>query len=825
MRLLTFTLFRSATDTAGQPISLSWEDWLQQYMSHHSVRGKPTDGADEKALKRHKNGPALILGDMPPGSRHLDKLVRSTHALAIDVDGQPDEAVAKMLAVLESFEYAAWTTHRHGAESAQGRAKLRIVLPLAEPLEPVKHAEAWWGLNQLVGGLNDPTTKNIARLHFLPSTFNPAVAELTHHSGRWLTLEDLPKRLALEDLPKAAQKPEPETRSLEVFKVRKKLRADKGELKDAINALLAGESFADDPHQHDMVLTLTFKLAYLSQGLNDTDIEELFRPSLAVMQAADPTAPPMIDVINAYNGAVRKIRDSEAQQEAQRRDDKRERSLAEQIKVAAPGQGRYTDDDLKRIALANEWGAEELRDRWIIQKEGACWFLSETGDYIGPFSRFDVPVGLSKILARAPVLLVEVTRNGSKYRPPIDVVRESGTVASEIHSDMTLQRTYFDPATKVLHEAIRPVRKLDPVFDPEIDGWLKTLSGECYPKLIDWISCAADLHKLLCAIYFAGAPSSGKTLFATGIAKIWTEGSPGSILKVLSDFNDEFTRCPLVLADEEVPKNRYTSATAALRSMLSTTERTLSRKFQPTSSLRGAVRLILTANNESLLHAEISSSNDLEAIAQRFLYIEVPHTAAELLNALPKSKKEEWAKEGIAKHALWLAANHEVAEPGQRFWVEGNASEMTNRMMSDSKWNSLVCEWLVRYLLNPKPLDTKCVGMIRRGETCDGELLVNDQAVVDGWELYLKTKESPITALIGAALRAISKTSKRCNRKIPVPNSTKSKQIRYRVIDIDRLFSWADRFNVGTQADLEYSVNHEQYLNREETMKQARSPN
>jgi hypothetical protein len=115
--------------------------------------------------------------------------------------------------------------------------------------------------------------------------------------------------------------------------------------------------------------------------------------------------------------------------------------------------------------------------------------------------------------------------------------------------------------------------------------------------------------------------------------------------------------------------------------------------------------------------------------------------------------------------------------------------------------------------------------MIRRGETCDGELLVNDQAVVDGWALYLKTKESPITALIGAALRAISKTSKRCNRKIPVPNSTKSKQIRYRVIDIDRLFSWADRFNVGTQADLEYSVNHEQYLNREETMKQARSPN
>jgi hypothetical protein len=815
LRLLTFTLFRSATDTAGQPISLSWEDWLQQYMSHHSIRGTPADKTDEKALKKHKNGPALVLGEMPPGSRHVDKLVRSTHALAIDVDGQPDEVVAKMLAVLEPFEYAAWTTHRHGAESAQGRAKLRVVLPLAEPLEPVQHAGAWQGLNRLIDGINDPATKNIGRLHFLPSTFDPAVAELTHHGGRWLAFEDLPEKKTEPKASVSEQKLEPVTRSLEVFRVRKKLRADKSELKDAIAALLDGRSFENDPHQHDMVLTLTFKLAYLSQALTSDDIEELFAPSLAVMLAADPTAPPMIDVINAYNGAVKKIRESEAQQESQRRDEKREQGLAEQVKVAAPGSTRYTQDDLKRIASANKWEVEELRDRWIIQKEGACWMLSETGDYIGPFSRFDVPAGLSRVLARAPVQLVEVTKSGIRYRPPIDVVRESGTIAAEIHSDMTLQRTYFDPVTKVLHEAIRPIRKLDPVFNSEIDGWLKILAGEAYPKLIDWLSCVMDLNKLLCALYFSGAPSSGKTLLATGLAKIWTEGSPGSITKVLSDFNDEFTRCPLVLADEEVPKNRYSTATSALRSMLSTTERTLSRKFQPTSSLRGAVRLILAANNESLLHAEISSSNDLEAIAQRFLYIEAPLAAAELLNEIPRSKREMWAQEGIAKHTMWLAENHKVVEPGQRFWVEGNASEMTNRMMSDSKWNSLVCEWLVRYLLNPKPLDTKCTGMIRRGEMEDGELLVNDQAVVDGWELYIKTKESPITAFIGAALRAISKTSKRCNRRLPASNPAfKSKQIRYRVIDVERLISWADRFNVGTQEDLQYAVSQKNYLNR-----------
>lgn len=775
-------------------------------MSHHVVRGSPSDADDEVALKRHKNGPALVLGEMPAGSRHIDKAVLSVHALAVDVDERPVEEVARALTILEPFEYVAWTTHRHGAASAHGRPKLRVVLPLVEPLEPAQHARAWYGLNRLIGGINDPTTKNISRLHYLPSTFDPAVAEITRHRGRWLALEDLPGG-ELEVLAATNGQVRPE----EMTKLRKKLRAEKGELKAVIRALLAGEIFENDPHQHDMVLKLTFQIAFLHQDLNDAEIQELFTPSLTVMHIADPTAPPMVDVVNAYNGAVKKILESEAQRKEQEKEKKRLQSLEEQAK----GRKQYTKEDLERIASINGWKAEELQYRWILQKDGTCWFLSETGDYIGPFSRHDVPVGLSQVLSRAPVQLIEVTRDGSRYRSPTDVVREAGTGLSEIHSDMTLQRTYFDPIKKILHEAVRPIRKFDPVFNPEIDGWLKVLAGKCYTKLVDWMSCASDLNKLLCAIYFAGAPSSGKTLFATGMAKIWTEGSPGSIEKVLSNFNDEIIRCPLVLADEEVPHSYHNTATAALRSMLSTVERTLTRKYQPTSSLRGAVRLVLTSNSESLLNAEISSSQDLEAIAQRFLYIEVPREAADVLKKLPREMKEEWAQEGIAKHALWLADNHVVAEPGQRFWVEGNISEMTNRLLSDSKWNALVIEWLVRYLMNPKPIDSKCTELIRRGEN-DGELLVNDQAVVDGWSLYLSTKEQPITSFIGSALRAISKTSKRVKRSITVPGPDNKKiWIRYRVISVEHLLNWADRFNVGDSEVLEKAVSHKEFETRQ----------
>jgi len=803
LRGLTFTLFRNATDTHGTPITLSWGEWQEQYFSHHEVRGQPSDANDEIALKKHKNGPALILGDMPPGSSHANKNVLSVHALGIDVDGQPADAVDRALKALESFEWCAWTTHRHGAASAHGLPKFRIVLPLVEPLDPKDHARAWLALNALVGGINDPTTKNIGRLFYLPSSFDVAVAEVFHHPGRWLSfLEDLKPEAEVVRLP---------AQTAGLAKLRKQLRATPrdDELKDAIVALLAGKAFAEAPHRHATILALTFRLAILDQGLSAAEIEELFTPSLAVMRAADETSPPMIDAVNAYTGAVKKIQDSEAQ----RKLDKRARILEEQAK--ATGQGRYTPDDLKRIASANGWAPEELGKRWIVQQGGSCWLLSETGDYVGPFSRYDVPVGLSQVLARAPVQLVEASRNGTKYRAAIDVVRENGTAAAAVYSDLTIRRTRFDPATKILHEAVCPVRNLTPAFDPEIDKWLKVMAGGSYAKLVDWMACAPDLNKLLCAIYFAGAPSSGKTLFATGLAKIWTEGSPGSIERVLSAFNDEVVRCPLILADEEIPRSYHNTATAVLRSMLSTVERTLARKYQPTSSLRGAVRLVLTSNSEALLNAEISSSQDLEAIAQRFLYIDVPPKAAELLNELPRSQREAWAQEGIAKHALWLAANHNVAEPGKRFWVEGSVGDMTNRLLGDSKWNSLTIEWLVRYLMNPKMVDSKGGWLIRRGEH-DGELLVNDQAVVDYWSLYLLTREAPITSFIGSALRAISKTP-RVKREAEIRESDGTytkKQLRYRVIEVEHLLNWAERFGLSDRDTLVKAVSYKQYLAR-----------
>jgi len=430
----------------------------------------------------------------------------------------------------------------------------------------------------------------------------------------------------------------------------------------------------------------------------------------------------------------------------------------------------------------------------MVQRSGSCWFLLSTGEYAGPYTKDDVPLAMSKYLARAPVRLIEATKSGWRYRQVNEVLRESGSLADKVVSDLTRQCTFFDPEQRVIYEACTPLRvhQLAPKFDEEYDRWMQIAAGPHYQKLVDWMSCCYDLTKLLCAIYFDGPKGSGKSMFAYGLAKMWTDGPPAEIRSVLSDFNAELVRCPLILADEEIPR-RYKDeqVTTTIRSMVSVSQRTLKRKYQPTSELHGAIRLILAANNEFLLDTrDVSSTNDLEAIAQRFLYLNVPAEATNFMESLPYATKQRWLKGGIAQHALWLMQNSEMAleRRGKRFWVEGDISQMHRMLMTGSQWNSWCCEWLVRYLMNPGPYDSKGTGLIRKGE---GELLVNEQALIDFWDLYLKVKVDPITSKVGAAMRAISKSTRRRqlrNNGIPT---------RYRMVDVDMLLAWADRFNIG----------------------------
>lgn len=783
-RDLSFTFYSNLFDsTGGQTYVLSWERWLEG-LTRHEVRGTPADSDSKEALEAAKIGPAIVLADIMPGQPRKISSVIAVHAMSLDVENVDDAEIKRVLqGPLAPYEWLAHTTHKHGARCLGGATRLRVIIPLALPVLPTKFKEAWNGLNTLVGGINDPATKDASRALYLPSTYDPAVAWTFRHPGRWLTPDEI--LLTGQSAEISGRADDDAVRSMR----RRMKRIDNEDpVKEITNAVLAGEAFATAGGRHDAIRDVTWWMAGRDDTLTDRALEIVFKASLEKMLAADATAPGIRDVITCYRGACTRIAEN-AELAARQR----------QMKEAPDGATSYDDNDLARIAAAQGWEPKDLRRRWLIQKDTTFYLLDKSGAYRGPFAQSEARINALDYFACAPVSLFETTEKGVRRRNIMEIAEDNGSGACEIIADLRLQYSKFDPTTGTFWEAVRPRRVLEPTFDETIDRWLRVFADTQYEKLCDWLACAPDPSKMLCALYIAGHPGAGKTLLAHGIARIWHEGPPSELDRVLADFNEDLTQCPVVLGDEALPKHwKGAPITTKLRSVISTTSRALARKYRASATLFGGLRIILTANNEFLLDSrEVSSSQDLDAIASRFLYLEAPVEAAAFLQ--PGITEKLWIDgDGIARHSLWLMANRQVKR-GQRFWVEGEKSDMHLLLMCGSRWNGLVVEWLTRFLMCPQSYESRGDSLILRGE---GRLLVNDGAICDAWKMYLpNTQLEPETAKIGAALRALSG-----KETVQARVGEKSRRVRYRVVNTDILEAWSERSNIGDRETIRAAI-------------------
>lgn len=809
VRDLTFTYYENQKTTEGEPMTLSWEQWCKR-LTAHVERGGAETGNNKAALDYYKGGPAILLGYVPAGERRSAKNVRAVHAIGIDFDNGSDEQIGEAIYPLRDFAYVMYTTHKHAAPLVEGRTRLRVILPLEQTLPPEQFDTLFIAVSNLCLVRNDQQAQGVQRIHYLPSSWHLPVAWSHVNNGvRWLNPHrDLAQffgdadaarteRLLGESTPEAAS---------QVRKIRGQLKfLDATDpLKESVTALLKGEPFETAGNRHQKVLELTYLLAEKDTELRPEAIATLFATSLNLMGG---DAPKVDEVIRAYEGAVALVN----KQRETLAEEKRKKALEIQLVNAADGQGSYTQQDLDAIAAVQGCTRDELRKRWIVQRDTSFYFLGFDGGYRGPYSPMDARGAAVDLLARSPVQLNEIGERSTRRRPVPELVEDYGSVADRIIADLGATRTVYEPKTRTLREAVTPMRQIVPEFNDQIDGWLRVLAGDVYPKLIDWLSCVPKLNRLLCAVYFAGKPGGGKNLLAYGLARLWTKGNPADIEDVLAGFNEDLIRCPLVFADENLPRQlKGNSVTGKLRSMISTYTRTLLRKYRAPSELHGAIRMVLAANHDFLLETrEASTQDDLTAIAQRFLYIKVEQEAVDFIQRIPIATKNSWVEgDKIAAHVLYLSLNHDVV-PGKRFWVEGDVTQMHRLLMTGSLWNSQVCEWLVRYLLNPKPFDNSAGrGLIR---CIDGEMLVNTQAIIDGWRFYFTdTRKEAETQKIGQALRALAKG--KSQRRLG------SKAVRYYVINIEHLLDWSEQNNVGDRETMERTLGGDLIEDGEDTV-------
>ncbi len=147
---LIFTAYRGARSTVGDPHTKPWAEWCELF--------------GRRDVREAKDGAAIILGEIAKGKRRLAANVRAAYAVGVDIEKTADVQVEAAFEALRPFEHYVWTTHSH----APSQPRLRVVVPFADPIEPSDYPQTWSGLNALIGGVNDPSTKDISRLHFLP---------------------------------------------------------------------------------------------------------------------------------------------------------------------------------------------------------------------------------------------------------------------------------------------------------------------------------------------------------------------------------------------------------------------------------------------------------------------------------------------------------------------------------------------------------------------------------------------------------------------------------------------------------------------------------
>lgn len=427
----------------------------------------------------------------------------------------------------------------------------------------------------------------------------------------------------------------------------------------------------------------------------------------------------------------------------------------------------FTREELEIIARSQRTSLRSMKFRWIIQRAGMFYVLGQTGEYLAPIGRQELAVSLPRDLGRVPTTSAAAPAEegtlcwdkmaGERVinKTVDDLLHDYATVARNVETSMAIPYSYYDDETETFYERVCAMRPIKPVYHGEIDQWLTLLGGDQSEKLKDWVAMADRLDKPICAVYLHGGKDTGKSMFAMGLARLWSSG-PTPMRSAFSDFNSLMASNPLILADEGLPRRVDSTL---LREFVTTNEHSLRRKGIPESKLTGCYRVVITANNAELLafDEENFSGEDVSAIAGRILYIRCNDEAATYLRKLGgRDYTTPWVSgDQIAEHAAWLSQNRAV-KVGPRFLVQGDKIDRIHRAVaSGGPVRSRIAEWICKAMIEKNwPVGPKAP---ERGiQFGGGRLYVNPSFVQKNWEEILGDNRVPSLKSVGQALRPMS---------------------------------------------------------------------
>lgn len=725
--------------------------------------------------------------------RHNDAVVAHS-CVVFDVDHITEADAAEMILRLESIGLQG-VVHSSYSHNPPEDCALRVVLYPDAPIPAAQVAKVRNLLQNALAIPADPATKDLSRLYYAPTTqpgretFAYPLQGEPFAVAALVAAPEPAQSVAASAPPGAAPNTAPVP--LDVDALRDMLRrVTSPSAKEIIKNVLGGNALAP-VGEHDTSLQRLAGICatYLPSGTPFDQIVVLCDTSLRLMGWEDGYEDCLRAFEEKFARAVDRVESYRAEQKRLRDALKAEIAVKVADATADPMAAESTEDGKYTQAALDAWKIDT--NEWIIQK-GDMYYVFVNGDYI-PRMRVELPNTIHRDLARSPLMLETETAKGvAKELTPPELVRLYGSVARSVDADMGAQRGRYDPRTGIFTEAVCPLRHLVPEYDADIDRWLRLLGGENADDLLDWIATITDLTRQTCAIYLYGPSGSGKNLLAQGLARLWTTGAPTSMESAMGNFNDAISRCPLIFADEKLPDVK--NITEELRTMVGSSTRELRRKYMPNATLNGAVRAIMAANNPDLLKPRNDMTEmDLRAVSERILFLPITPESSDYLKDIGGAATvNDWCfGDKIAKHALWLRDNRDVAPSKNRFLVMGKKSIFHERLAVNSGVARQVCEVLVKAIVSSKPVPPTVASLFLVGS---GELLVNVNAVEALWETHIKSGERFSLDRISRALVSISNGTVR----LRVDN----KQSRYCRVRTEQLFAWANESGAADADEL-----------------------
>lgn len=784
------SLFRSLKDTEPISIELTWLEFITKLKISTKYREK-------------KQCPLWSPARYPKNKPRGDDYVIDVSMLVLDIDTETEETalnIAELITGYNSVLHTTWshlrkyrcpfcnfghylsettcskTSNQVPDKSLIPRYCIRVIFQLSRPVAAYEWNIFWNSAVKFLKIPADNQCKDVSHTYFEPACPVEFIEEhfILKFKGKPLDVDQIIKK-PVEDKLVVVKKQEKLTRErFERFarSLCKKRQDYLVELGERLIQVCNGESFAEEGERDRTLFRLSVVLAERFPEVDPNSIASHF--ALSIDRMSNEPEPLTLDLV--------KYKLERAQDEI---------LLKKQEEVT-----KQTTDRSKRIQEAfnsdrvTPYEEDECApyQRWIIQHSSSYYFWLD-GGYEGPYTIKDARAAAIRDLMPAYpyVSLYQTDAKGTIVPKTLEqLVIEYGTVAHNVVADLRAQKSYYEEKERIVIEAPCAIRDLEPVYDEDISQYLKLLGRDRHEDLLTWVAALTVLEYPCAALFLVGPKGSGKSLFAYGHSRIWSTERPTFMDEALHQFNDALLKCPLILADEAIPRDfRGYAKNSELRHLIQSVSRPLSRKFLPSATLLGATRTIVAANNEEVLATPESLSNyDIDAIAARYFYIPTTEELCEFLEE-KRPRDTGWvSKDRMAKHALWLKENH-VWDSSERFIIKPTNQQLHRSLTVRSGVRSAICQWICSFLIDQERFLNN-----GRGTSYvlieDGQIWINVQAIYLCWSIYIPNEPCPSMGKLSSSLSALCLQGRKQRRH-------DGKKINYRQINSDNLFAWAEQ--------------------------------